>query len=221
MKKTLALGIIILLVGSGVSVFIIFLLMNGPVAELQFQWGLEVGDELLYEVKVRGLNNNASIPLPYVKFNNTQIRMRIVSLPNVTLLNSSEEMINVIGYAKTECEFANGSEIATDSRDGYVMNTSIPEILSRAIIPIDEWAHIDSYFPDDYGQSQYEANTYLSKTEQQWFYIGYYYFHIDFGYGWDANVSLSTGTPISVIQWENDPICIGYYSVILTLVEEM
>ena len=221
MKKTFAIGIIILLAGSGVSLYFIFLFMNPPIPEPEFQWGVDVGEEFLYEVKVLGSNNNASIPVPYVKFNNTQILMRIASLPDVTLLNSSERMTSVIEYAKIECEFTNGSAIPTDPGDGYYMNTSIPDILSSAILPIGGWPQIDSYFPDDYGADQYGANTYLSKTQQQWFYIGYYYYYIDFGYGWDANVSLSTGTPISVIQWENDPICIGHYSVILTLVEEM
>jgi hypothetical protein len=187
-------------VGSGVFAYVVLLLMNPPVAEPQFQWGVEVGDEFLYEVKVLGSNNNASIPIPYVKFNNTQIRMRLVSLPNVTLLNSSDKMVSIIGYTKTECEFVNGSAITFNSRDGYFMNTSIPEMLSRVIMPIGGWTHLNSYFPDDYGQNQYEANTYLSKIGQQWFYIGYYYFHIDFGYGWDANVSMSTGLPLSVIH---------------------
>jgi hypothetical protein len=218
MKKLLALGIIVVLVGAMVSLYIISLMIEPPATETQFRWGLAVGDELLYEIIVQGANNNVTRPIPYAKYNNTQIRMRVVSLPNVTLVNSSEEMINVIEHLKTECEFINGSIISTDSRDGYYMNTSIPEILSRAILPVDGWTHIDDYFPNDVGQNQYSSNTYLSKMSQNWFYIGYYYFYIDFGYGWYGYLMIGTGFPISVIQWETDSICIGHYNVTLNLV---
>lgn len=221
MRKILVLSIMLVLVGVVLALFLMPLIMGPPTTEppdTQFQWGVSVGDEFLYSVKVHGSNNNASIPVPFVKFNNTQIRLRVVSLPNVTLLNSSEEMIEIIEYLKTQCEFENGSSIPTDSRDGYYMNTSMPEMLSRAILPIGGWTSIESYFPNE--TSQYESRTHLSKMEQDWFYIGYYYFYIDFGYGWDANVSLSSGAPISIYQWESDPICIGQYSITLTLIDE-
>lgn len=215
MRKTLALGIVMIFVGAVTLVYLMSLLLIKP----NFQWEVEVGDEFLYEVKVQGFSNRSSVP--FVEFNNTQIRMRIVSLPDANQIDNPDEMLAILGHQKTECEFITGSSIPIGSRYGYYLDASLAEILSRGILPIGGWDYIDSYFPDEYKIGEHIRGEYLSKIDEQWFYIGYHYWYIDYSYGWNANVNMTTGSPISVCQWEDELMTglQGQYSVTLSLVE--
>jgi hypothetical protein len=223
LRREAVVGIVIILV---LSTSVIFLYQFAlPATDVQFRWEVEVGEEFTFDVQVLGhmdtynYLNNASESVPFVEFNNTQIVARLVYLPNVTLVNNKTELIDVINSLKVECRFNNGTEIPVDNRHGFYprSNRSISEIVSRAFLPVEGWDFIDSLFIDD--EVSYDSHWYFSRFEDNSFFMGYWSYYFDFGYGWKANLNLTTGLPLTIEHWESDPICIGRYQVILTSVD--
>ncbi|MFX0054849.1 MAG: hypothetical protein ACFFAX_03295 [Promethearchaeota archaeon] len=217
MKRATAAFISILLVSSVIVAISVFQLPPfSPSEPLNFRWGVEVGEEFSFQIEVFGWDYNGSEAIPFIEYNNTQIIARIVQLPNVSLVDNETEFLDVIGILKVECRFSNGTEIAMDCRDGYYGNTnvSLPEVISRAIFPVGGWEFIDDLY-DDIPYTSYPDGK-LSKFDGDGFFYEDAWYYYDFGHGWRVHLDLSDGSPNRIELWEDDFICIGEYSVVLT-----
>ncbi len=152
-------------------------------------WGIEIGDEYLYDVSVFGYDNNSQVP--FIGLNNTRIIVRVTDLPEIPQqLNFQSFLANVLEITKTDCWFENGTYFTQTWRDG------INELMSRCILPVGDFELIDSLtngtLDNGYGSSFSEGS----------FYIGYHYFIVDFGHGWEGNVTLDTGVPVVTSLWD-------------------
>lgn len=187
------------------SVFLISLLGSESPG---FCWGVEVGDEFHFDIGVFGfIETDPDHPLDYVPFlgyNNTQIIARITSLPTVAGNLSAAQFIGIVNELKVECVFTNGTEISPNAIEGYYVNfgqTSICEIVSRAILPVGHWNLVDRLFPDE-PENPWWCNTYLSDELGASMYFGYRYANVDAGSGWSTYVNLTSGMPLTVTHWE-------------------
>ncbi|MFW9927740.1 MAG: hypothetical protein ACFFDM_13405 [Candidatus Thorarchaeota archaeon] len=182
---------------------------------VNLRWGIEIGDEFVFDVLVFGSMSNIGDKVPLSEYNNTRIIATIVNLPNVTLVKNDTELIVVINQLKVECRFENGTGISVDDRQGFLSqsNWSIPEIVSKAFIPVDGWNFIDSLFIDDdlYRQTEW----YFSRFEDESFFMGYNWFSYDYGFGWKAYLNMTIGIPLSLEFWDYMPVGVGQYQVLL------
>ena len=219
----MAVGILVILI-SAIATVSLVLLLSSP-EQIQFQWGISVGDEFLFDIEVEGSMNNESNPVPFMAFDGTRIHVAITHLPNVSLLDSEEEVVEVIRSTKVHCRFANGTELPPDSREGFYTSSSasFSDIVSRVVLPVGGWGFVDNLYPDDLASDRAtgaDSDTFYSWIDQETIFFGYRHWYIDFGHGWDADLNPDTGFPISIRHWESDNICIGYYGVTLTVVSQ-
>ncbi|NHI82856.1 MAG: hypothetical protein EAX81_00945 [Candidatus Thorarchaeota archaeon] len=224
MKRVKAIGIIVILIS--VAVTVTLLLSYTMLEPHQCEWGIATGDDFLFDIRVEGAHINEEIPIPFLIFNNTRIQTTIISLPNISTIDLEQNFEQLVGAMEVHSVFANGTEFPADKPEGYDAPwvTTISTMISRAILPIDEWSLIDRLFFDenDYNISvligRPENDYYASSNQDYFFFFAHRIFSIDSGNGWYAKLDYGTGFPFYINHWESDPICIGYYKVILTLV---
>ncbi|MFW9787573.1 MAG: hypothetical protein ACFFE2_02370 [Candidatus Thorarchaeota archaeon] len=162
---------------------------------MTFSWSIEEGDQFMYDVSVTGITTTGTtdLPPPFVEMNNTRIHVEVMSLPNVSIVFYSDSFIdNIVDYEKTSSQFANGTTIPLEFR--YGINSHI----SRCLLPIGGWSHLDNLFPNQIRLSHIEHETYLSVHLRTSFFFGYSSNDSYDVHKWQAIIDVTTGIPMIV-----------------------
>lgn len=185
---------------------------------MTFSWAIEEGDVFIFDVSVTGNTTMGTTfqPPEFLIMNNTRIAVEIISLPNVTITFYASNFIeNIVEYLKTSSTFVNGTSIPTEYY--YAINTHI----SKCMVPIGGWSHLDSFFPNDLGRPFMEHESYLSARLRNSFYFGHSLNETDQQSKWYGIIDLNTGVPQIVSFWEysttNQPWTL-WHNVTMTLV---
>jgi hypothetical protein len=169
------------------------------IPSLPFSWGVDQGDELVYNVVfVRTIPQSwAHLPeRPYPSinsFNNSQITVTIDHLPLIVLtLNDATFTTIIVSPDKITCTLENGTEV-----DDEAFN-----LLSNCILPIGGWNLIDSYFPNNTESYQEKPfDTYFSEIGSEFFLFGYRkMISDDTTISWSGYIDMNTGIPVNVTQ---------------------
>lgn len=179
------------------------------------RWGIEVGNEFTYRIVIQGYrtvedptnhSNYIRNSSYYASLNNTIIRATITSMPALGIWYDSSGFVrDIINQPKVNCTFDNGTTMQDDFRN--LTDT----LLSRCILPIGDWAFLDSLFPD-FATYAFYPGVYLSKAGPDFFSISYRIWYVDGSYSWSGNASLALGVPI-VAQQITDTPSTGAYSL--------
>ncbi|MGY5856384.1 MAG: hypothetical protein RTS72_07265 [Candidatus Thorarchaeota archaeon] len=188
---------------AGVILTIVITLSVGFVTEyvrqsMTFSWTIEEGDVFIFDVSVTGsISTNATtLPPPLASMNNTRIAVEIISLPNVTIVFYARNFIeNIVGHIKTATMFANGTNIPIE----YYFPINIH--LSRSMLPIGGWRHLDSFFQNKIDRPFLEHESYLSAHLSDSFYFGYSSNETIDMSEWHGIIDLDTGVPQIVSFW--------------------
>ena len=163
-----------------------------------FSWAIDEGDAFIFDVVVTGnrFSGNTTIPPPFAEMNNTRISVEIVSLPNVSIIFYSGPFLEtVVEPTKTSSEFINGTDIPAPYR--YAINTHI----SRCVLPVGGWRHLDSFFPNRIDRPFNEYQSYLSVHRGNSFYFGFSSNETTESHVWYGIIDLDTGVPQTVSFW--------------------
>ncbi len=166
---------------------------------MTFSWTIEEGDVFIFDVSVTGNTTTGTQALPpeLLSMNNTRIAVEIISLPNVTITFYASTFIeNIVEYLKTSSTFENGTSIPFGYY--YVINTHV----SKCMIPIGGWTHLDSFFPNELQRPFMEHESYLSARFRNSFYFGYSLNETYSQTRWYGIFDLETGVPQIVSFWE-------------------
>ena len=165
---------------------------------MTFSWAIEEGDEFTFDVIVTGNTTTSSevLPPPFVDMNNTRISVEIISLPNVSITFYSGPFLeNIVEYVKTSSRFANGTNIPSEYR--FTINRHV----SRCMLPIGGWLHLDSFFPNQINRPSMEHESYLSVFQGYSFYFGHSSNETLEAQEWHGIIDLETGVPRVVTFW--------------------
>lgn len=184
---------------------------------MTFSWGIEVGDEFVYDVSVTGNSSTTTQvrPPPLEPMNNTRIIVEIISLPNLTLYYYGASFIQeVVEHPKTSCRFEDGSDIPAEYY--YAMNSHA----SGYILPTGAWSHLDSLFPNQVNQAITNQELYISVSGGNSFFFGYWLNETSNTSEWHGILDLTTGVPVvsSFSVYSVGQPWIYSYTVTLTLV---
>ncbi|MHA2395423.1 MAG: hypothetical protein ACXAC0_01860 [Candidatus Thorarchaeota archaeon] len=183
---------------------------------MTFSWAIEEGDDFTFDVIVTGqTTNNTLRPLPFVDMNNTRISVEIISLPNVSIVFYSRLFLeNIVEHTKTSSLFINGTEIPTEHR--FTINRHV----SRCVLPIGGWLHLDSFFPNKINRPFMEHESYLSVSRKTSFYFGYSENETYETQEWHGIIDLETGVPLMVSFWflRTSQALTYWYNVTMNLV---
>ena len=166
---------------------------------MTFEWAIEEGDVFIYDVLVKGntTTGTQSLPPELLFMNNTRIAVEIISLPNVTIIFYADDFIrDVVEYMKTSSSFVNGTSIPSEYY--YEINTH----LSRCMLPVGGWTHLDAFFPNGLRRPFMEHESYLSARFRDYFYFGYTLNETYQQTKWFGHFDLDTGVPQIVSLWE-------------------
>jgi hypothetical protein len=204
MKKRVVGGTVLGVVLLATSLGLFYLV---PLLNPEFEWGVDVGDELLFEIKISKYetwedwviydsSEGDWIPLGiYPEDNGTQFIAVIRNLPTLNGIADSSQLRIVIESVKVECRYNNGSaHSASDS----VLNS----IVSYFLLPTGGWSSIQFFFPIE-GYNPYRTG--IMKIGcilyDSYFFMGIASMVVDYTIDTRANISLSNGVPSSV-TWE-------------------
>jgi hypothetical protein len=165
---------------------------------MTFSWTLEEGDEFIFEVKVTGNTTTDSqvSPPPFIDMNNTRINVEIISLPNVSIVFYAESFLEkIVEHLKTRTVFENGSEVPSEYR--FIINKHI----SKCMLPIGGWRHLESFFSNKIENPLMEHESYISAHRKNSFYFGYSSYEIYEAEQWFGIIDLETGIPMIVSFW--------------------
>ncbi len=165
---------------------------------MTFVWSIEGGDEFIFDVKVIGntIINSTVLPPPFIEMNNTQIRVEVLSLPNVSIIFYAQTFLeNIVEYTKTRSEFSNGSVLPSG------IGATINRHISYCILPVGGWFHLDSFFPNQRDQPSMMHESYLSRFQRNLFYFGYSVNETYEAQEWHGILDLETGVPQIVSFW--------------------
>jgi hypothetical protein len=183
-----------------------------------FSWAIEEGDEFDFDVTVKG-NMTAGltvIPPPYASMNNTRISVQIVSLPNVSIIFYASSFIeNVVQYSKTSTSFVNGTSIPISNY------AEINTLMSRCILPIGGWGHLDLLFPNQFDRPIMNQESYISTHLRTSILFGYKSNTSSYEFEWQGIIDLDRGVPLTAffrIHQVGQP-WIHSYTVEMTLVD--
>lgn len=201
-KQLLASSVVVILLVTSVGLIYIY-----PIVNPEFEWGVDVGDELLFEITISDyiawedwviydFDDDDWFPLGiFPEDNGTQFIATITDLPTLNDIIDSSRLRNVIGSAKVECRYANGStHLAGDS----VLNL----LVSSFLLPIGGWSSIQFFFPIE-GYNRYKTGVMKIGCilYDSYFFMGIASMVVDYTIDARANISLSNGVPSSII-WE-------------------
>lgn len=161
-----------------------------------FEWNVQQGDMFTFSITVHSSMN-------YTELNNTQMTIEVNWLPGLSNeWNSSEFISEVFESGKTSLILPIIHENGTEINSTFA--NSINNIVSSCILPIGGWDILDQFFPNDSdtGDYGYYCDTYYSSAVDNAFSIGYVYFNIDAGFGWDSQIDRNTGVPREVRIWK-------------------
>jgi len=183
---------------------------------MTFSWAIEEGDDFIFDVIVTGQTTNSTVlPLPFVAMNNTRISVEIISLPNVSIVFYSKPFLeNIVEHTKTSSCFINGTEIPTAYR--FTINKHV----SRCVLPIGGWLHLDAFFQNQINRPFMEHESYLSVFRRTSFYFGYSENDTLKAQGWYGIINLETGVPLIVSFWlyRTSQALTYWYNVTMNLV---
>ena len=184
---------------------------------MTFTWGIEVGDEFVYEVSVTGNTTTGTqvLPPPLEPMNNTRIIVEIISLPNLTLYYHGTPFIEgVVEHLKTTTRFDDGSDIPNEFF--FTINSHA----SWCILPTGAWGHLDSLFPNQVNISIPDQESYMTVSGTDSFFFGYWLNVTTNESEWHGIIDLNTGMPVvfSFSIWrEGQPLSYSY-NVTMTIV---
>ncbi len=184
---------------------------------MTFTWGIEVGDEFVYEVSVTGnTSTSTQVRPPFLEpMNNTRIIVEIVSLPNLTLYYYGNQFVeDIVEYPKTSLRFENGSDVPTEFY--YTINSQV----SRCILPSGAWGHLDSLFPNQINQAIPEQESFIAVNRRNSFFFGYWLNETSLESEWHGQIDFSNGIPnvFSFSLWRQGQPWLYTYNVTMTLV---
>ena len=166
---------------------------------MTFEWAIDEGDVFIYDVLVKGNTTTGTQALPpeLLSMNNTRIAVEIISLPNVTIIFYADDFIeDVVEYMKTSSSFVNGTNIPSEYY--YVINTH----MSRCMVPVGGWTHLDAFFPNELRRPFMEHESYISARFRNYFYFGYGLNETYEQTKWFGLFDFETGVPQIVSIWE-------------------
>lgn len=184
---------------------------------MTFSWAIEEGDEFIFDVIVTGITTNGTderLP-PYADMNITRISVQITSLPNVSIVFYSRHFLgNIVEHTKTSSHFANGTDIPSEYR--FTVNRHV----SRCILPIGGWLHLDAFFPDQVDRSFVNYESYLSHFRKPSFYFGYIENTTYEAQEWHGIIDIETGVPlfVSFLLYRTSSTHTYWYNVTMSLV---
>jgi hypothetical protein len=196
--------------------FTVGFLTEGLRASMLFQWVLQPGDSLSFEVTVTGYASVGSTPQPppFAVMNGSVIRAIIENLPNFTIFMRIDDFPGeVVGFMKTSSTFANGSQIPVSQ---YFQ---INDLVSRSILPVGNWRTLDMYFPDSVrlAVNSTSAESFIAADRGNMFLIGYTRLTTAQASGWFSYVNKTTGAPLSMSLWAWSSVQPYTYSYNVTL----
>lgn len=184
------------------TIIVLFLVIDSTtnfpweIPQHSFSWTVAEGDEFVFNTTVDGqYNYTPFIPDELLVVVNTSIRVKIESLPDCSI-ESEQGFISLINTVKVSSTFLNGTDLPFDTC------SSLNALVSRSILPTGGWEYIDWLYPDnkddDAARNGWVIDSYLSKSQEESFYFGYYYCYVDCGNSWGAYISTTTGFPQSI-----------------------
>jgi len=191
-KSIVLLGILL------VSVIVISQLP--PMVISSFEWNVEVGDELVFQIISTGIIGfGGQGKLQWLHLNNSIIIANITYLPNLSSFYTSHSFISdVVNVTKVSCRFENGSLVQENDR-------IIVNLISMSLLPGNSWNELDSLFLDDYirslsfGDMEY---TWVSRYDENDFFFGHQGSFAEGTNGWKALVNMTTGSPITLENYD-------------------
>ena len=170
------------------------------------EWNVEEDQTLTYMISVEGFeryfsgSNYTDSPTPYDHLNKSMLQVKIGNLPQVDKIFSITSFVTeVVDFSKTSIVSPFELENGTQNTESEVL--FLNGIISKALMPIGGWSIIDGFFIDK-PINEFLCDDYFSFTGQSVFIMGFRYFNIDAGHGWNATIDLSSGIP-QTIHWFN------------------
>jgi hypothetical protein len=164
-----------------------------------FTWQVRHGDEFIFEVSVEGYTETGHVLFPVVQavLNNTRLRVRIVSLPQNSMISDGLTFAeSVIEYMKTDLSFEDGTPLPANLV--FEMNS----LVSNSFLPTGSWNLVDAFYPNNLVQPiNSTAESYISYILGNSFYLGHVLYDMNSGVGWNCICSLDTGIPSSMVSW--------------------
>jgi hypothetical protein len=184
---------------------------------MTFSWAIEEGDVFLYDVSVKGniTTGTTTLPAHFLPLNNTRLSVEIISLPNVSITFYSGDFVeDIVEYVKTNTTFSNGTNIPTQ------FYFAINSYMSRCILPIGGWGHLDSLFPNDIERPVAPHESHLSARFSNYFYFGYSSNDTNQYIEWHGIIDTNNGIPqiVSFYNYWESPPWTYWYNVTMTLV---
>ena len=195
-----------IVLGSLVLTLVILGVVSYGLFNSTMEWNVEEDQTLTYMISVKGFeryysgSNYTYSPTPYDHLNGSMLQVKISNLPQVNKIFSETSFVTeVVKFSKTSIvspfELENGTQIIES--EILFLNG----IISKALMPIGGWSIIDGFFIDQ-PINEFLCDDYFSFTGQSVFIMGFRYFNIDAGHGWNATIDLSSGIP-QTIHWFN------------------
>ena len=184
---------------------------------MNFEWQVSEGDQFLYDVSVTGyfISGEQSITLTLAPLNNTQVRVEMVTLPNVPLFISPTSFANgIIELEKTHTTYADGTPI-------HVLRYHDINILaSRCFLPKGTWSYLASFYPDQVARPENASTTvesYFAYQFHEYFIIGFVSYSEIAESGWFGYVLPETGVPYNMTSWGWSSSDFADFSFVMTL----
>jgi hypothetical protein len=184
---------------------------------IQFSWEISEGDEYVYDVSVTGYHRTGfpSLLDTLAPLNNTQVRVTIVSLRNVSLfITAASFSETVIEHTKTNTTHTDGTSIP------ILQYPTINNLASRCFLPRGDWNRLGSFYPDNFDRPENVTDpieSYFAYPYGQYFIIGFVYYEKTSESGWFGYVSPDTGIPINMTSWAWSSNDLDDFSYMMTL----
>ena len=186
-----------------ISLGIVFITIVGLILVVpkgHFEWEIEIGDSLSYEVRTWGNDDSgylAGIPFEEIMLlNETFVEANISSLPPVNWITSAEFFLTtVVQVSKVNCSFVNETTLPSRAND------IVTEMISVCLLPIGDWSVLDSFYADEIapwepGQEYYASRLLGEQFVFEWISYGDY----DSREEWTGFIALENGVP-NKIMW--------------------
>ena len=160
-------------------------------------WGVSIGDTYQYDVLAGGITLGGYYGAFWIELlNDMSIIAEVVNLPTFDLVHNSTSFSDRIIFTnKVNCSYTNGTVI------NEVANAILTETISGCFLPLGAWLTLDYLYRNDEPSYDPGGEHLITILRDDHFFIKYVWWGLyDSGGRWSANVSLSTGVPLS-IHW--------------------
>lgn len=219
-RRTLAIVILVVLFGSAGVVNLI----PWNTYESPFQWGVEVGEELLYSIEVSVTESGypyGDTCRQFLGLDGEQIIVTITELPNVTGPITEETFLsNVILDQKITCRFSNGSAIP------QIFIQALKNPISQSLLPIGGWELMDTLFLDvfpsvDWSELDTSRHYVGSRTEERFYFASRELYSIWPNVAsekWEGWSDFDSGIPFEAQYTEVYPACTYQYTLVVNMI---